>query len=76
MEKNRIQEMKKDILNSFIVNQEKITRQNLLYLIALHQEGYKQGLITYGTMKALNQAIKEIWENEFDCEIDIQTNNY
>jgi len=76
MEKSRVQEMKKDIINTFIYYNKPITRHHLLSLISGHQVAYKNGIITYGTLKELNQAIKEIWENEFNTIIDLETNYY
>jgi len=66
----------KDIMNCYIEQRLVITKQILLQSIAYNHEAYSKGSITYQNMKLLDNAIKHIWENQFNSKIDLITNIY
>lgn len=65
MSYSKVQFFKRSLLEDFREHHIEITREFLLQLLAVNKQ-YKTK-----TSRLLSQAIEEIWEETFDCKIEV-----
>lgn len=72
---SELEQAKKAIMDNLLSLREPITREILLFCLVKHATLYQQGVLSRKNKDLLDQAVKQIWESEFDVEVgDIFSN--